>query len=323
MPIEMTMIQSRALWGIIRRCGLDPRAGYPVHRRSSPLAFRSSFSIHLLPVMKHVRLALGALALLLAASSCSQLNVALVQHLTGDPPMQESLMRLGEVRSVEEIDAALERIVPGNEGQHNVEVMFEGWGKHGSWYDLAVNRYIFSHWPSAYRKKWNHIDSRPLAAIIERRLNEQPDLLRQFYWYAQWERGGMPFDRLCSLCLSQPAKSARHDGQDFPLLLVVASSLNDCQIVYDCNVEHVSDSWYFTQLEFLARRAFLRFDKDQGVFAYDADAMRANRYMKPEEQQTILPLTPLPNWDNNVLPPSPSADGASSIEEMIHMNAEG
>src|SRR5207245_1967288 len=113
----------------------------------------------------------------------------------------EQLNRLASAQSIEQIDAVFEEILACKNGQKTVERLLSGWGKHDSWYDLAVVHFIWKHWPSYYGRQEN-IDSGPLMSVIASRISEQPSLLAEYFWYAQWQVNGLSFKWLCQACES-------------------------------------------------------------------------------------------------------------------------
>ena len=207
--------------------------------------------------------------------------------------------RLADVRSVTEIDSILDGLIPTRHGQANVERLLDGWGRHGSWYDLAVVHYLWDHWPSAY-ERWDKIEAAPLMPIVTARVRENPHLLRQVFWYATWKSSRLEFADLCRLCQHAGSGCIYVAGQEFRLMLLIGGAMSEPELIdYD---------WTISRLYFLSKRPFLRFDRDCGVYAVDVEAEREGRYLNADEQQSEVPATPLPNWDSDVVPERPKSD---------------
>jgi hypothetical protein len=171
-------------------------------------------------------------------------------------------VRLSKVRSIAEIDQALQgltggarqggfetvleyfekhgswcdiaivslvRIVgnfsPAPPGQENIELLLEGWGKHGSWYDLTVVRYVWKHWPRVFHADRDDIDPMRLIPILQQRVKEQPKLSGQLFWYAQWEHRGMKFKEICDVSRSPLLVDNSCGGAEFPAILFIAGAM--------------------------------------------------------------------------------------------------
>jgi len=215
--------------------------------------------------------------------------------------------RLADVRSVTEIDSILEGLIPTRRGQANVERLLDGWGRHGSWYDLAVVHYLWDHWPSAY-ERWDRIEPAPLMSVVTARIRNNPDLLRQAFWYATWKSSRLEFADLCRCCQSAPNGCVYVAGQEFRLILLIGGAINAPELIDHSSPRSAGDDWTISRLYFLSKRPFLRFDRERGAYTVDVDAEREGRYLNAEEQRSQIPTTPLPDWDSDVVPARPEYD---------------
>jgi len=218
--------------------------------------------------------------------------------------IDEQLDRLLESSSLEEIDTAFDEILPSKNGQKTIERLLAGWGKHGSWYDLVVVHYIWTHWPSYYGRS-DKIDPAPLMPLIAARLNEQPELLPQLYWYVQWKFDGLSFPMFCRPCESTFG-CCRVDGEEFPMILLFASAIRDRHLVdYDDPPRSTARAWREASLYFQSLRPFLRYDPEKVAYVVDEAAQHEGRYLTPGEQDAMAPLSPLPKWDMAGVPERP------------------
>jgi hypothetical protein len=209
----------------------------------------------------------------------------------------------------------LEESATNPPGQMNVELLLAGWGKHGSWYDLAVMRYVWRFWPRVFHPGEMQIDALRLIQILRQRVEEQPKLLEQLFWYAQWEHRGMKFKEICEASRTPYENSCA--GAEFPAILFIAGALGQGWLIESGNppvsgkatAEQVCDYWIMTgQLYFLAIRPFVRYDSHRHIYVYDAATDHENRYLKPEEQEPVCPSTPLPDWASKIMPEPPARE---------------
>jgi hypothetical protein len=277
------------------------------------------------------------------------------KNLSRPPVKEESneiVVRLSKVRSIAEIDQALQgltgdarqggletvleyfekhgswcdvamvslaRIIgnfsPAPPGQENIELLLEGWGKHGSWYDLTVVRYVWKHWPRVFHADRDDIDPLRLIPIARKRIEEQPKLVRQLFWYAQWERRGMKFKDICEVSRSPLEVDGSCVGAEFPSILFIAGAIGQPELLETgappgtgkATADQLCDWWIMTgYLYFRSIRPFLRYDPKRNVFTYDAAADRENRYLHPEDQEPTPPATPLPDWESQSVPQPPA-----------------
>lgn len=216
---------------------------------------------------------------------------------------EEQVLRLVSARSIEEIDSGFEEILARKDREQIVERLLSGWGRHDSWYDLAVVHFIWNHWPSYYGRQ-EKLDPRPLMSAITSRISEQPSLLPEYFWYAQWQMNGLSFRWLCGACES-PGPCCTIGGEEFPLLLLVAGATRDVQAIDFDRRGSTARAWGQAGLRFLAMRPFLRYDAKQVAYVIDYAAQREGRYLTADEQEGAAPPTPLPNWDSDVVPARP------------------
>lgn len=218
-------------------------------------------------------------------------------------PVEEQLNQLVGARSIEEIDRKLEEILDGKDAQKTIERLLSDWGKHDSWYDLAVVEFIWEHWPGYYGKK-SEISPGPLMSVIATRVREERSLLPQFFWYVQWRMNGLSFQRLCQFCEAS-GSCCRISGEEFPLILLVGSAIRESRIVSFDPPASTTGAWEEARLYFLSQRPFLRFNAEQVAYEMDYSARNEGRYLTLEEQETIPPATPLPDWDSDIVPERP------------------
>jgi hypothetical protein len=202
-------------------------------------------------------------------------------------------------------------------GQANVESLLAGWGKHGSWYDLAVMRYVWKFWPRVFREDEKQVDPLRLIPILRQRIEEQPKLSGQLFWYAQWEHRGMKFKEICDVSRSPLLVDNSCGGAEFPAILFVAGAMGQPWLLEagarpgtgKATAEQLGDWWIMTgYLYFRSIRPFVRYDSGRHIYVYDEVADRENRYLKPDEQEPVCPSTPLPDWDSKIVPEPPARE---------------
>jgi hypothetical protein len=243
--------------------------------------------------------------------------------------VDEIVTRFTKVRSIQEIDRELQELVKGpkqgrpslwrliglsseSPGQANLELFLEGWGRHGSWYDLAVARYVWKFWPRVWHDD-NQIDDLRLIQVLKKRIEEQPKLFSHVFWYAQWERHGMKFKDVCEVSHAGILVDGSCVGSEFPAILFIAGAIGQPELLAtggrrgaQSSAEELCDWWIMTGfLYFRAMRPFLRYDAKRHIFVNDEAAERDNRYLKPQEQEPVCPSTPLPDWDGKLSPEPP------------------
>jgi hypothetical protein len=202
-------------------------------------------------------------------------------------------------------------------GQTKVEQLLAGWGKHGSWYDMAVMRYVWKFWPRVFQQGEKQIDALRLIPILRQRIEEQPKLSGQLFWYAQWEHRGMKFKEICDVSRSSMALDNSCGGAEFSAILFFAGALGQPWLLESgarpgtgkATAEQLCDWWIeMGYAYFLSIRPFVRYDSRRHLFVYDEAADRDNRYLRPDEQDPICPSTPLPDWDSKIVPEPPARE---------------
>jgi hypothetical protein len=242
---------------------------------------------------------------------------------------EEIVARFARVRSIKQIDHELKELAKQPKqgrpsllrliglsseapGQANIELFLQGWGKHGSWYDLAVARYVWKFWPRVWHDD-NQIDDLRLIQVLRKRIEEQPRLIAHVFWYAQWERHGMKFKDVCEVSHGEIFVDGSCVGSEFPAILFIAGAIGQPELLAaggrrggKSTADELCDWWLMTGfLYFRSMRPFLRYDAKRHIFANDEVADRENRYLKPQEQEPVCPKTPLPDWDSKVVPEPP------------------
>jgi hypothetical protein len=197
-------------------------------------------------------------------------------------------------------------------GQAKVESLLADWGKHGSWYDLAVMRYVWKFWPRVYHQDEKQIDALRLIPFLQQGVKEQPKLAGQLFWYAQWEHRGMKFKEICDVSRSPLLVDNSCGGAELPAILFVAGAMGQPYLLQagargEATAEQLCDWWIMTgYLYFQSTRPFVRYDARRHIYVYDEAADRENRYLRPDEQEPVCPSTPLPDWDSKIVPQPPA-----------------
>lgn len=237
-----------------------------------------------------------------STTGCQLIEEVEVETVKKPPKVIPSIQN---ARSIAEIDHALEKIIQGKDAQIKVETLLNGWGRFGDWYDLAVVKYLWEHWPS-YSSDRN-VDSERLLPIVITRIEDQPELNRQVYWYTQWKYGVWDFARLCK----QVSNTVAHrmiEGEEFHRIMYIASVTNQPNKVLVVDWENLFPLWHFSSLQFLALRPFLRYDDELGHYVIDETASKEHRYLDASKQKATPRKTPLPGWSHPVVPSPPHTD---------------
>jgi len=232
--------------------------------------------------------------------------------------LPKAIPSIQNARSIAEIDHALEKITHSEDAQTKVEMLLNGWGRFGDWYDLAVVKYLWEYWPSAYGD--SNADSERLIPIVKSRIADRPELNRQVYWYTQWKYGVWNFSRLCKHIANTTTSCVTIGGEEFPRILFIAGVTNEPDKVLLADWDNLFAHWHFSSLQFLALRPFLRYDDQLGYYVIDADANKEQRYLEPSMQQATPRQKPLPDWSQPIVPTSPAAKntvetGTEDIDE--------
>jgi hypothetical protein len=265
--------------------------------------------------MSFMRPAIPFLIAVLLLSGCQfiDLNGAEVRE-------PKSVAWVADCRSIPEVDAALAKLIKGKDAQANVEALLNGWGKHGDWYDLAVVKFLWEHWPSGYGDA--DVEAQRLIPIVKARIEAKPELNRQIYWYTQWRYGLVRFSDLCDYVSKYSLPCVRVDGEEFRQIMYIASLTDDPQKVTSAEWNDIPSHRYISSLEFLSGRPFLKYDDTLGHFVVDAEAIKNNRYLNPLVQNPTPRKTPLPNWSNSVIPSPPQKEADESSPSLLESNPE-
>ena len=86
-------------------------------------------------------------------------------------------------------------------------------------------RYVWKFWPRVFHQDEKQIDAMRLIPILRQRVEEQPKLLGQLFWYAQWEHRGMKFKEICDVIRASMVFDNSCAGAEFPAILFVAGAL--------------------------------------------------------------------------------------------------
>ncbi len=215
---------------------------------------------------------------------------------------------LAHARSIEDIDARMDALL-AQSSEANAEALLHGWGRHGSWYDLAVVRFLTERWPSD-RVGDDGLDPRRLARIVLNRLDESPELRGQVAWYTQWKHGPVDFSDLCHRL--ENGLFVIHGRvracDEIPALLFVAGLSDDKAAFQSVDADDAS-ALHLAKRRFLADRPYWAYDDVRGCYAIDAAAKHAGKHLDPVDQQATPRSTPLPAWDCDVFPERPLTSG--------------
>lgn len=228
-------------------------------------------------------------------SGCESLNLTIAEPPTFD---SSEWVDIAELHSIDEIDKVLSHRLNSPSAQTHCEALISGWGKHDSWYDLIVVKFIWEHWEAVYGEH-HELDYERVMKQIQDRINEQPELLNQVCWYVQWKYGPWNMPRLCRWLEAQVLHGRYVIGEEFPYLLYVAGlagTRGGLASAVSTEWDKIFVSLYIAKLEFLAGRPFLIYDNESGRFKYDEPAVKQSRYVSVERQHMTPRKTPLPKW---------------------------
>lgn len=241
--------------------------------------------------------------------------------------LADEIVEFANVRSVEEIDQWLNELHSATDAQQRAELLIEGWGQHGSWYDLAVVKFFAENYPSAYGhggRDHERFDLERLFNTAYVVLSKRPELVFQVFWYEQWKSGPPKFSRLMQQ--AEPPTMwpcVRLPGEEYARTLWLAGIAEGLRferqpggLILEFRWGNLLRDEIDLRQAILAQRPFLRYDHELGRWAVDRDAKQANRYLTPEEQQASPRQTPLPNWDSDVIPPRPVHEASDDEEEI-------
>ena len=217
-------------------------------------------------------------------------------------------------RSIADVDRKLDELLAATDAQAQAERLIEGWGKHGSWSDLAVVKLWLERSPGWREEKdgKKRFDHHRLFDAAQKALASHPTIASQVYWYHQWSNG-VPdlavlmhnFENFSGGCLSD-------SWTDYRMILICAGIASG--LPFECeaggsarraNFDKLRQDWWEQKLLILSQRPFLRYDDELGRWVVDQEAKKANRYLTPDEQRASERPTPLPDWDSEIVPPRP------------------
>ncbi|TXT21975.1 MAG: hypothetical protein FD138_3871 [Planctomycetota bacterium] len=266
------------------------------------------------------------LCCVLLLSGCSALN-----HRNAEAARARQvneIAKFANVRTIEELDRRLNALCDTDDAQQKVELLIEGWGQHGSWYDLAVVKFFVEQFPSAYGRNGRdceRFDLQRLFNVTDEVLRKHPEFVFQLFWYEQWKSGPEDFSRLMQR-IEPPAMRGcvRLRGEEYALALWLAGVVEGLPFERQPGGLILEVRWDNLELDeahlrqaILAQRPFLRYDHELGRWIVDQEAKKGNRYLTPAEQQASPRPIPLPNWDSDVIPPRPIHEPESKEEVKL------
>ena len=253
------------------------------------------------------------LCCVLLLSGCSVINLQGRGESVARVKLSHEIAEFANVRSVEEIDRRLNELCSATDAQQRAELLIEGWGQHGSWYDLVVVKFLWDRWPQKMDNDDGKSDPRRLFETTKTVLNSKPELVCQIFWYFQWSTRVPDFAGMMHDMEPKFTLGCRNTKWDYYwMMLLYAGVASGLPLEYSAGDSAWRADWdglpgnFFEQKQLiLGQRPFLRYDHELGRWIVDQDAKKANRYLTPEEQQASLRPTPLPNWSSDVIPPRP------------------
>ncbi len=249
-------------------------------------------------------------------AGCSTLNFSERYAAKVRASLAGEIKEFANLRTTEELDRRLHSLREFDDAQLRFELLIEGWGKHGSWYDLAVVKFFADQFPSAYgndRRDSELFNMERLFNVTNKVLREHPEFVVQIFWYEQWKSGSDGFARLMQRIEPPSMRGCvRLKGEEYASALWLAGIVEGLPferqpgaLILQVRWDHLIPDEVCLRQTILSQRPFLRFDSEKGRFVVDQEAKRANRYLTADEQQTSPRPTPLPNWDSEIIPPRP------------------
>ncbi len=119
------------------------------------------------------------LCCVLLLSGCSVMNLKGRSEVATRAKLADEIVEFANIRSVEEIDRRLDELCSTADAQQRAELLIEGWGKHGSWYDLAVVKFLWDRWSQKMDGDDEKSDPRRLFETTKTVLNSKPELVCQ------------------------------------------------------------------------------------------------------------------------------------------------
>lgn len=215
-------------------------------------------------------------------------------------------------RSIADVDRKLDELLAAPDGQARTERLIEGWGKHGSWYDLAVVKLWLERRPLKEKDGKERFDHHRLFDAGQKALASHPSIACQVFWYYQWSNG-VPdlalwmdhLERFSGGCLDS-------SWGDYRMILICAGIASGLPFetqaggsVRRATFDRLQENWWEQKFLILSQRPFLRYDHELGRWVVDQEAKNANRYLTPDEQRASERPTPLPDWHSEIVPPRP------------------
>ena len=124
------------------------------------------------------------LCCLLLLSGCSVLNLNRRGDAVARVKLADAIADFANIRSVEELDSRLNVLCEADDAQQRAELLIEGWGQHGSWFDLAVVKFFVEQFPSAYgrgRRDCERFDMQRLFNSANQVLSKHPEFVFQVF----------------------------------------------------------------------------------------------------------------------------------------------
>ena len=253
------------------------------------------------------------LSVLILLSGCSSLNLSRNLTETSAAERDAEIKKFQASRSIADVDQRLDELLEAKDGQQQAERLIQGWGKHGSWYDLAVVKLWWERWPREEENGKKRFDQRRLFDVTKTVLATDSQLASQVFWYFQWSTRVPDFAAMMHDLEPRIVCDYNGDGWvKYRLVLLYAGVASGIPTEIEvgesaarANWDNLIGDWLEQKALILGQRPFLRYDHGLGRWIVDREAKRANRYLTAEEQQASPRPTPLPNWDSEIIRPRP------------------
>ncbi len=250
------------------------------------------------------------------------MNLTSEANRTSPTEIDSEVKAYQSCRSIAEVEQRLDELLKAPDGQEQAERLIQGWGQHGSWYDLAVVKLFWERSlpeVDGKKKRFNH---RRLFEVTKSVLVKHSELACQVFWYYQWSSGVPDFAGMMHDLEPHWVCDRRvDDWVKFRLVLFYAGVASGLPIELSvgesaarAGFDSLMRDWFDQQAIILGQRPFLRYDHDLGRWVVDLDAKQANRYLTPAEQKASPRSTPLPNWDSEIIPPQPIHESVGEEE---------
>ena len=256
------------------------------------------------------------LCCVLLLSGCSLLNLNERNASLVRTKLANEIEAFANFRTIEQLDRHLNALCEAADAQQRAELLIEGWGQHGSWYDLAVVKFFVEQYPSAYsrdRRDHERFDLQRLFNTTDQVLRTHPEFVFQLFWYEQWKSCPNDFARLMRQVEPPIMRGCvRLAGEEYARALWLAGAVEGLPferqpggLILEIQWDNLYADEVHLRQTILAQRPFLRYDHELGRWVVDQIAKQENRYLTPEEQLASPRPTPLPNWDCDEIPPRP------------------